>query len=108
MYTKLSLAFCALYAGILGSALGDRPQLPLPGLPGIPGGSIVVLCPESPHDDILRIERIVNRPQTPYLQVLSSTLSQLYQSDPRIIETKRSTSLSGVTQYPESSFDLSN
>lgn len=38
---------------------------------GIPGDSIVTLCPESQKSDILAIERIINRPQRPILYVFT-------------------------------------
>lgn len=38
---------------------------------GIPGDSIVTLCPESQKSDILAIERIINRPQMPILYVFT-------------------------------------
>lgn len=41
---------------------------------GIPGDSIVTLCPESRKSDILVIERIINRPQRPILYVFTMIL----------------------------------
>ena len=40
----------------------------------MPGGSVVRVCPESRDSDLLKIERIVNKPQVPYMYVCSSDL----------------------------------
>lgn len=74
----LLLAIYVLYAAVLGRAVGEVrriPQTPLvfgepSGLGGMPGGSMVTLCPESRGSDVLVIERIINRPQEPILYVL--------------------------------------
>ncbi len=56
----------------MGSRIDNTAQFPLTlahGFQDVPGGSIVKPCPESHRGDVLAIERIVNKPQVPYLQV---------------------------------------
>lgn len=73
----LLLLIYVLHAVALDRAVEEgRQQLLVPGssdgLEDVPGGSLVRLCPESRDTDVLAIERIVNRPQTPYLYVLAT------------------------------------
>lgn len=63
----LFLAIYALSVGTFGSAVDEVPLMLGSGPQDVPGGSLVKLCPESHDGDLLAIERIVNKPQTPYL-----------------------------------------
>lgn len=67
----------ALCAITLSRAVDEVQQFPLApesvSRPGdMPGSSIVGLCPESRDTDVLAIKRIANRPQIPYLYVIST------------------------------------
>ena len=66
----LFVAIWTLYAGTVTSAAIEMLETPLilaESPQNVPGGSLVKLCPESGDGDVLAIERIVNKPQTPYL-----------------------------------------
>ena len=73
MNTKLGKISAALAVGnfaLISSVSADETQVPLRqgySHSDVPGGSIVKLCPESRLDDILVIDYVSNRPQTPYL-----------------------------------------